>query len=237
MMSVREELERLSRLQELDLKIDRARLLVTSAPQAFANIEKEVAAENAKLQGAVQGKADIEKQKRQLETDIVMDNDRIKNIESRLGAVTNNKEFHAASKESDKAKKAISDREKLVADLAVKVTEQDKLMVEIQVQIDALNGVLETKRTEVGSQVGEADKEIASYAGDRDSIVAEITPPVMSRYNRIRKVYSDAIAIVSRGNCSCCNVSLPPQMYIQVQNALELLTCPNCQRLLYYKVQ
>jgi predicted nucleic acid-binding Zn-ribbon protein len=227
-MSVREELERLSRLQELDLKIDRARMLVTSAPQAFANIEKELATENANF---------LEKQKRQLETDIVMDNDRIKNIESRLGAVTNNKEFHAASKESDKAKKAISDREKLVSDLATKITDQDRIMAEIQVKIDALNGVLETKRSEVGTQVSEADKEIASYAGDRSSIVAEITPPVMSRYNRIRKVYSDAIAIVSRGNCSCCNVSLPPQMYIQVQKGLELLTCPSCQRLLYYKVQ
>jgi predicted nucleic acid-binding Zn-ribbon protein len=236
-MSVREELERLSRLQELDLKIDRARMLVTSAPQAFANIEKELATENANFLGATQKKLDLEKQKRQLETDIVMDNDRIKNIESRLGAVTNNKEFHAASKESDKAKKAISDREKLVSDLATKITDQDRIMAEIQVKIDALNGVLETKRSEVGTQVSEADKEIASYAGDRSSIVAEITPPVMSRYNRIRKVYSDAIAIVSRGNCSCCNVSLPPQMYIQVQKGLELLTCPSCQRLLYYKVQ
>ena len=212
-------------------------MLVTSAPLAFANIEKELATEDANLKACAQTKLDLEKQKRQLETDIVMDNDRIKNIESRLGAVTNNKEFHAASKESDKAKKSISDREKMVGDIATKILDQDKVSAEIQTRIDGLTSVLETKRSEVGTQVGEADKEIASYAGDRNSIVAEITPPVMSRYTRIRKVYSDAIAIVSRGNCSCCNVSLPPQMYIQVQKALELLTCPNCQRLLYYKVQ
>jgi uncharacterized protein len=236
-MSVREELEKLTRLQELDLKIDRARKLVSSAPQAFANLEKELGAETASFQSATQLKLDLEKQKRQLETDIVMDNDRIKNIEGRLGAVTNNKEFHAASKEADKAKKAISDREKVIAEMAEKITGQDKVMAEIQTKIDALNQQLEAKRGEVGTQVGEADKEIASYAGDRNSIVSEITPPVMSRYNRIRTRYSDAVAIVSRGHCSACNVALPPQMYIQVQKALELLTCPNCQRLLYYKVQ
>src|ERR1700677_3256176 len=134
-MSVREELEKLARLQELDLKIDRARKLVSSAPQAYASIENVIAVENANLAAATQTKLDLEKQKRQLETDIVMDNDRIKNIESRLGAVTNNKEFHAASKESDKAKKSISDREKLVADIALKLIEQDKTMAEIQLRI------------------------------------------------------------------------------------------------------
>lgn len=236
-MSVREELEKLTRLQELDLKIDQARKLVSSAPQAFANLEKEIVAENAKLTAATQQKADLEKQKRQLETDIVMDQDRIKNIEARLGAVTNNKEFHAASKESDKAKKAISDREKAVADLATKITAMEPTFTEIQTRLEALVEQLETKRGEVGSQIGEADKEIASYAGDRTSIVAGIAPPVVSRYNRIRTRYSDAIAIVSRGNCSACNVNLPPQMFIQVQKALEIFTCPNCQRLLYYKVQ
>jgi uncharacterized protein len=236
-MSVREELEKLARLQELDLKIDRARKLVSSAPQAYASIENVIAVENANLAAATQTKLDLEKQKRQLEQDIVMDNDRIKNIEARLGGVTNNKEFHAASKESDKAKKAISDREKMVADLAAKITAHEKVFEEINTRIDALNGQLESKRGEIGSQVGEADKEIESYAGDRTSIVSGITPPVMSRYNRIRTRYSDALAIVSHGHCTACNVSLPPQMYIQLQKALELLTCPNCQRLIFYKVQ
>jgi predicted nucleic acid-binding Zn-ribbon protein len=233
---VREELEKLTMLQELDLKIDRARKLVSSAPQACSSIESVIAVETANLAAATQTKLGLEKQKRQLETDIIMDNDRIKNIESRLGAVTNNKEFHAASKESDKAKKAISDREKLVAEIVQKIADHEKVFEEINTRITALQTQLETKRGEIGSQVGEADKEIESYSGDRNSIVSGITPPVMSRYNRIRTRYSDAVAIVSHGHCTACNVALPPQMYIQLQKALELLTCPNCQRLIFYKV-
>lgn len=234
---MREELEKLARLQELDLKIDRARKLVSSAPEAFASIESVITVENQNLAAATQTKLDLEKQKRQLETDIIMDHDRIKNIEARLGGVTNNKEFHAASKESDKAKKSISDREKLVAEISEKIANHEKVFEEINARIGALQGQLESKRGEIGSQVGLADKEIESYAGDRDSIVSSITPPVMSRYNRIRTRYSNALAIVSHGHCTECNVALPPQMYIQLQKALELLTCPNCQRLIFYKVQ
>src|SRR4051812_17911423 len=103
-MTVREELEKLSRLQEIDLKIDRARKLVSSAPSAFNELEREMNSQRAALEAMQTAKSDMEKQKRQIETDNLMDRDRIKNIEDRLSNVTNNKEFHAASKESDKAK-------------------------------------------------------------------------------------------------------------------------------------
>lgn len=236
-MSVREELEKLSKLQELDLKIDRAKKLMSSAPQVFRQIEIELAKEKAQWDTENTKLADFEKQKRQLETEIVMDTDRIKNIESRLGNVTNNKEFHAASKEADKARKLISDRQKTIAELTEKVAVQQKALAEIQGRMDSVQKRLEEKRAEVGGQVGEADKEIASYAGDRQSMVASINPPLMSRYNRIRAVYSDALVAVKSGHCTSCNVALPPQLYIQAQKGLELVTCPNCQRILIYRVQ
>ncbi len=237
MISVIEELAKLTRLQELDFKIDRAKKLVSSGPQAFALLEKELGAETANLNSATNQKTDMEKQKRQLETDNLMDQDRIKNIESRLGAVTNNKEFHAASKEGDKAKKMISDREKMIADLAEKIVAQQTKITEIQTRVDALNTQLEQKRSEVGSAAGEAEKEIAAYAGDRNAIVSEIAPPVISRYNRIRTRYSDALVPVINGRCTSCNMVLPPQLYIQVQKGVDFISCPSCQRLVYHKLQ
>ena len=233
---MREELEKLGRLQELDLKIDRARMLVSSAPAIYREIESEITKEKSGLNLVAIHKADLEKQKRGLETEIVMDQDRIKNIESRLNTVTNNKEFHAVTKEAEKAKKLISDREKTIVELTEKISAQDKIAGEFEARIASLNEKLEVRKNEVGSQVGEADKEIASYAGDRNSIISEITPPLMSRYNRIRVRYNDALVACKGGHCTSCNVALPPQMYIQVQKCLEFLACPSCQRLLFFKV-
>ena len=200
-------------------------------------MESEIRAEKGKLDAATGMKADLEKQKRQLETEIMMDNDRIKNIESRLGGVTNNKEFHAASKESEKAKKLISDRQKTIGELTEKIASQETLASEIEAKMNDLTGLLDTKKTEVGSAVGEADKEISAYVGDRDAMVAAVQPALLSRYNRIRTKLSDAVVTIRNGHCSACNVALPPQMYIQVQKGLELIPCPSCQRLLYYKAQ
>jgi len=236
-MSVREELEKLTRLQDLDLKIDRARKLVSSAPQAFSQLENEFQTESATLEQAKKAKDDFEKQKRQLETENMMDSDRIKNIEARLNSVTNNKEFHAASKEAEKAKKLISDRAKAVSELTDKILAQVTIVTEGQTKLDGLKAQMESKKSEVGSRIGEADKEIAAYAGDRASMASQINPPLMSKYNRIRTRYSDAIVAVTNGHCSSCNLALPPQMYIQVQKGLELISCPSCQRLLFHKIQ
>ena len=236
-MSVREELEKLSKLQELDLKIDKARKMVSSAPHVLRPLEQEITKETAAFTAMQAMAADLEKQKRQLETEIVMDRDRIKNIESRINSVTNNKEFHAASKESEKAKKLIGDREKMIIDLQQKVEAQHKTVADVQARVETLNKQLADRKNEIGGQVGEADKEISAYNGDRQAIVDSINAPLMSRYNRIRTVYNDALVIVKAGHCASCNVALPPQTYIRVQKGIELITCPNCQRLLYYRLQ
>ena len=236
-MSVREELEKLTRLQELDLKIDRARKASKNAPTVLSDLEKSVNKEKDNLNAATSMLATLEKQKRDLETENSMDRDRITNIDSRLGSVTNNKEFHAISKEADKAKKNISDREKAILDLVAKITTQQTLVKDLEVKLGELSAQLDSKKGEITSIVGEAEKEAASYAGDRTAIVSSIAGPTMIRYNRLRTVYSDAISIVNSGRCASCNMALPPQLYIQVQKGLELLSCPSCSRLLFYKLQ
>ena len=111
------------------------------------------------------------------------------------------------------------------------------VLTELQGRLEVLHSMLEKRKVEVGGESEEADKEIGSYAGDRASIVSNIQPPLLSRYNKIRTRYNDAIVTVTNGHCTSCNVSLPPQMYIQVQKGLELISCPSCQRLLYFKIQ
>ena len=234
---MREDLEKLTMLQELDLKIDKAKKASKNAPSVIANLESDFKKLEAVLASQTSTLQSLEKQRRDWLTENIMDTDRIKNIDSRLGEVTNNKEFHAVSKESDKAKKNISDREKMIAEVSAKVEAQAKVVEETQVKIDELKVQLDTKKAEISTMVGEADKEAASYSGDRSTMVSGINTGIMTRYNRLRTVYSDAISIANQGRCSSCNMALPPQMYIQVQKGLELLSCPSCSRLLYYKIQ
>jgi len=236
-MSVREELEKLGRLQEIDFKIDKVKKLVATAPKLYETLEGEVKIQEKSLAQKEAELNSFNKQKKDHEIEIAMDTDRIKNMEGRLGQVTNNKEFFAASKEAEKAKKNISDREKIVIDLIAAITKKEAELVDVKTQLQAAVDLLESKKIEVGSQVGQADQEIAGYTGDRKALLDGIKQPLISRYNRIRTVHAVAITVADSGRCTSCNVALPPQMFIRVQKALELISCPSCQRILYTKMQ
>jgi len=232
---VREELERLSKLQELDMKIDKARNMKTALPRTLAGLEADVSGFRSKIAALEAELSTLERQKRSAEMDNTMDQDRIKNIDERLGAIANNKEFHAVAKEADKARKNITDRTTQIIQLGQQADVKKVEIEKIQGQINELEGQLNSKRAEVEKEIGAFELEASSIEGDRVALTEGISNTVMSRYNRIRTRFSQAVVQVVDGHCQACNVALPPQMYIRVQKGHELITCPSCQRLLYFK--
>ena len=36
------------------------------------------------------------------------------------------------------------------------------------------------------------------------------------------------------GICSGCNIAVPPQSFIELQRGQQILSCPNCQRLIFW---
>ncbi|MDL2207490.1 C4-type zinc ribbon domain-containing protein, partial [Desulfovibrio sp. OttesenSCG-928-M16] len=42
------------------------------------------------------------------------------------------------------------------------------------------------------------------------------------------------IVPVADGVCSGCNIAIPPQNFIELQRASQILSCPNCQRLMFW---
>jgi hypothetical protein len=55
-------------------------------------------------------------------------------------------------------------------------------------------------------------------------------------YNRISKRIRDGIAVAEarNGACMACFMSLRPQAMAEVRRGQEVITCDNCNRILYY---
>jgi uncharacterized protein len=57
----------------------------------------------------------------------------------------------------------------------------------------------------------------------------------MGRYEFIRSRISNPVIVpVTQGICNGCHISIPPQSYIELQKGQQILSCPNCQRLIYW---
>jgi predicted nucleic acid-binding Zn-ribbon protein len=55
-------------------------------------------------------------------------------------------------------------------------------------------------------------------------------------YNRISARIRDRIAVAEarNGSCTACFMTLRPQMMAEVRRGDEIITCDNCNRILYY---
>ena len=55
------------------------------------------------------------------------------------------------------------------------------------------------------------------------------------RYEFIRRrLEHPVIVAVKEGICSGCHIAVPPQSFIELQRGQQILSCPNCQRLIFW---
>jgi predicted nucleic acid-binding Zn-ribbon protein len=44
-----------------------------------------------------------------------------------------------------------------------------------------------------------------------------------------------AVTEVKEEVCQGCNMNIPPQLYVEIKSNEEIIQCPQCRRILYYK--
>jgi predicted nucleic acid-binding Zn-ribbon protein len=72
--------------------------------------------------------------------------------------------------------------------------------------------------------------------GSRAELMQSIDSQLIVKYEQI-KAWSGgiAVALVNNATCAECHLSIPPQMYNELQRQDALKFCPNCQRIIYWK--
>lgn len=152
----------------------------------------------------------------------------------RTGAVKNNKEYDALSREIDDAKAKIIENERTSKeDNSARKSAIENELILIAGQLEDVNVELEqnlSELEELTKQTGEEESELNSQ---RDDIIKTIEPEDISYYDRISKVrFGEAVALVRKGSCLGCYSSIPPQKTIEIRMAQKFFACESCGRIL-----
>src|SRR4029079_726169 len=83
-------------------------------------------------------------------------------------------------------------------------------------------------------KMNELEGKIAAIRVDRDTVAAGIRPARLTRYGALRMRRGLAVVAVRGGNCTGCNMNMPPQLYNVLQRGTSLETCPYCHRMIYW---
>jgi len=233
-LSLREKLKALEELQQIDLEANEVTAELDALPARRAGAEAAVAAarraweeEKARLEGN-------EKERRQLESLLAMERDKVKKWEGRLGEIKTPREYAALSREIDIAKKTNDSQSEQVRELTAQAVELKKTVDAKEEELSERESAAQAAVEEVDKQRAAAEERMRGLEARRAAAVKLVDPGLLSKYENIKRRRAGvAIAPVVGMTCKGCHRNIPPQLAITLQKANSIETCPNCHRIIY----
>jgi predicted nucleic acid-binding Zn-ribbon protein len=233
---VKAELEQLVALQTLDTSIRRLERDLEAIPERRAEIESEFD-QRASAIRALEIRRDESKQLRaKLEAETIEQRGRAERAERNLMSSKKQDEYTAAIREADAARKQISIIETQILEQMEIFEQAEASLKERADEIASLNSDREKRLKQFDDESQTKSSQLAQNRTERERVFNSLTKPLSSLYNRISARIRDGIAVAEarNGSCTACFMALRPQMMAEVRRGAEVITCDNCNRILYY---
>jgi len=230
---VRKNLFMLEELQELDLKIDGRQGERQALLDQMAELDRQV--EEARL--AVEAKRSeltlLEEEKRGLETSLITEEENIARSEVRQKEIKTQKEYQAVVKEITAARKLKGEFEEQILQKSAQAEELSADIAAREAELGSLEENMAVRKAEIQEGLDRIDRELAADVSAKEATAKAIPASLVKRYQALRE-RRQGIAIVEArsGNCTGCNMNLPPQLYNSLFRGDDLVLCPHCQRML-----
>lgn len=230
------ELEQLIALQKTDTAIRKLQADIQAIPQRRAEIEKEFDQRAFEIR-AIETRRDTARTERaRLEAELTETRARAERGERNLMSSKNEHEYTAAIREADAARKAASLLETQVLEQMEAFEQSEKELQERAPEVERLRSEMEARLKEFEEQTLRQEAELAEARKERERLLNTLPKQMSTLYNRISARIRDGIAVAEarNGSCTACFMALRPQMMAEVRRGDEIITCDNCNRILYY---
>jgi len=154
----------------------------------------------------------------------------------RLAGVSSTKEYAAVEKEIEVLKKSVEQTEEELLHLA-EVIENTQLNIdEKEEKVSQLKESMSQDESEATKLLKDVEKRLTELKAGEAAAREAVAKRVLYKYDFIRSRRPGlAIVAASDAHCEGCFMALPAQLYIEVQRGETLITCPSCQRILYFQ--
>lgn len=234
-LSLREQLNLLENLQEIDLNIRNLETKRDTISPDLKKLESLDAISQKNLTDKEKLIGELERLTKQTEAAILMNNDRVDRTSKKISDVQNQKEYQAASTE-------MTQLQKLHSELATKKETTAKDLEEAKSSLEEIKNTAHENREQLEKKQAEISKEVAVITTDlnellkqREEFVDKIEKKILKLYDRIRSKRSGVGLVPAiSGRCQGCNMHLPPQLFNEIQKCNEVMNCPSCHRILFW---
>jgi len=233
--TLKQEIDTLVRLQQIETEMIRLKREV----EKVENQKKELTAKLEAFRSALEAdKLSLEQIRGQctdLEEEIRVVNDRIIKSNETLRMVKTNKEYQVLLREVDDNKKRKTALEDHVLALYEQREAAEIRVQETQVQYDQLREQIQAEQAKIDEQTLDDRERLEELETQQRSIGESLDPALLTRFRRIARMnQGQAVARISNETCMGCFMNVPPQLCIEVRRWKQMITCPQCSRILYH---
>jgi uncharacterized protein len=228
------DLERLIRLQKLDLDADTRRRMLAELPAALQALDQRISARQQALDSGKARLAENQAARRALDKDLAVVQGRLTKFKDQLMEVKTNKEYLAMQHEISMAQEGVRTFEDKILevmmaadDLDGEIKAAEKALAEEKIKVNEERTARQKQSTTMEAEIGE-------LTSARAKIVGELTREAVALFehvSRARKGY--AMAEARDHMCTACHVRLRPQVFNDVRRGDKLVQCESCTRILY----
>lgn len=231
-----EQLDRLAKLQDLEIEIRRLRQQLETEPGILIALAGQSDEKQTQLDDCRQRTEELKKEYRSLESDTQLNIDHIKKSQAKLNTVKTNKEYQSLLKEIDDIKKKNSSIEDTMIECLDTIEKLEQQISEYEKDCDELGQQIAEKKAAVEKEREVFRDRLADLDGQAKSNSDSIDSELMHIYNGIKmKKGGTGIAPVIAAVCQGCHLNIPPQMYNELHRRDSLKICPWCERIIYWK--
>lgn len=171
-----------------------------------------------------------------MEKEIQIIDDRIIKSNEKLRMVKTNKEYQLFLREVDDNKKRKDSLETELLEHLDEKEKQEKIVQESENEYHLLKDQIESEQKDIEKKSVDDRELLEEYIERQNEIGKTLDPSLMNRFARISKM-NNGLAVINVRNevCMGCFMNIPPQLYIEVQRAKTLISCPQCSRILYHE--
>lgn len=231
---MREQLLLLIELQKIDSAINGINIRKKELPDKISKLDEAFTAFKLSVENDAKAVDELNKLLREKEEKHKRGADTLRKTKDRLFEVKTNKEYQAVLKEIELFEIKNSNSED---EIILTLEEIDRIKSGLTMKekdLEAYRRRYEKEKNDFEKALLLTDSELSACHDKSSEIRKKIDGDILKRYEIIKN-RNNGLAVVSvwKEVCHGCHMNIPPQLYNDLLSSTTLLSCPNCNRIMY----